>query len=69
MANVRVRPETGHLYLDFYYQSKRCREQTALPDSPANRKAVEAMATRIKRELAKGSFNYRTFFPDSLIAR
>lgn len=69
MANVRVRPETGHLYLDFYYRGKRCREQTALPDSPANRKAVEAMATRIKREIAKGSFSYRTFFPDSPLAR
>ena len=65
MAKVRVRPETGNLYLDFSYRGIRCREQTALPDSPANRRNVEILATRLKRELAKGTFDYRAFFPDS----
>lgn len=65
MANVRVRPETGHLYLDFYYRKRRCREQTSLPDTAANRRTVDSLASRIKRELASGTFNYRTFFPDS----
>lgn len=65
MAKVRVRPETGNLYLDFSYRGVRCREQTALPDTPQNRKTLEALATRIKRDLAKGLFQYRTYFPDS----
>ena len=65
MANVRVRPETGCLYFDFQYRGFRCREMTALADTPSNRRAVEVVATRIKREIAKGSFDYRAFFPDS----
>lgn len=65
MANVRVRPETGNLYLDFSYRGVRCREQTALPNTHQNRKTLEALATRIKRDLAKGQFHYRTYFPDS----
>ncbi len=65
MAKVRARPETGNLYLDFFYRGKRCREQTALVDNPANRRMVEALAARIKREMAKGTFDYGTFFPDS----
>jgi len=65
MAKVRVRPETGNLYLDFSFRGVRCREQTALVDSPANRHTVEALAARINREIAKGAFSYRAFFPDS----
>ena len=65
MASVRVRPETGTLYLDFRYRGTRCREQTALQDTPANRKAVEALAARIKRAQANGTFSYGEFFPDS----
>lgn len=65
MAKVRVRPETGNLYLDFSYRGVRCREQTALADTPANRRSVEALASRIKKEIAKGTFEYTAFFPDS----
>ena len=65
MAKVRIRPETGNLYLDFSYRGVRCREQTALPDTPQNRKMIEGLATRIKRDLAKGQFQYRAHFPDS----
>ncbi len=57
MANVRVRPETGCLYFDFQYRGIRCRELTALTDTPANRRAVQSVATRIKRKIAKGSFD------------
>jgi integrase len=53
------------LYFDFQYRGIRCREMTALADTPANRRAVDAVATRIKREIAKGSFDYSAFFPDS----
>lgn len=65
MASVRVRPETGTLFLDFHYRGRRCREQTALQDTPPNRKVVEGLAARIKRAQAKGTFSYAEFFPDS----
>jgi integrase len=68
MAKVRVRPETGTLYVDFQFRGVRCREQTALADTPANRRAVEALAKRIAREIAKGCFDYGRTFPDSLRA-
>src|SRR3546814_16105755 len=65
MAKGRVRPETGHLYLDFNYRKHRCREQTSLPDTAANRRAVESLAARITREIARGTFDYRAYFPAS----
>ena len=65
MAKVRLRPETNNLYLDFSFRGKRCKEQTALKDTPANRRTLETFANRIKREMAKGTFDYRAFFPDS----
>lgn len=65
MANVRCRPETGCLFIDFRYRGVRCREQTTLQDTASNRRTLEALSNRIKREMAKGTFNYRAFFPDS----
>jgi integrase len=65
MAKVRVRPETGTLYVDFQFRGVRCREQTALADTPANRRAVEALAKRVDREIAKGCFDYGRTFPGS----
>ena len=35
MGSINVR--SGCLYVDFRYQGKRCREQTLLTDTPANR--------------------------------
>lgn len=65
MAKVRVRPETGTLYLHFHYRGVRCKEQTALPDTPGNRKAVESLAKRIDKEIRRGTFDYSALFPDS----
>lgn len=65
MAKVRVRPETGMLYLDFFYRGTRCREQTALQDSAENRKKVQALLNRIQKEIAQGSFEYTATFPGS----
>lgn len=65
MAKVRARPETGKLYFDFFYRGARCREQTDLPDTPPNRKRVEAVMRRIESELQKGTFDYALYFPNS----
>lgn len=65
MAKVCVRPETGSLYLDFFYRGVRCREQTALPDSVVNRKTVQAFLNRILKEIAQGTFDYAATFPSS----
>lgn len=69
MANVRVRPETGNLYLDFQWRGVRCREQTLLPDNAQNRKTLESLAKRIKRDITRGTFSYSNYFPDSPRAR
>jgi integrase len=65
MAKVRVRPETGTLFLDFTYRGKRCREQTALEDTAENRRKVQTMLNRIVKEIAQGSFDYAATFPGS----
>src|SRR5690606_37859435 len=65
MVKVSVRKETNKLLFDFYYMTRRCREQTALPDSPANRKKLEAIANRINAEIILGQFDYARYFPNS----
>lgn len=65
MANVRVRPETGRLYLDFTYKGIRCREHTALIDSPSNRKLAEQLMKRIQHQITLGTFEYEKIFPGS----
>lgn len=65
MAKVRARPETGHLYFDFTWQRARCREQTTLPDTPANRKRTEEVLRRIEAEITLGTFDYARYFPKS----
>ncbi len=65
MAKVRVRPETGMLYLDFFYRGVRCREQTALPDTAENRRRVQSLMSRISREIKQGLFDYAATFPGS----
>ncbi len=67
MAKVRARPETGKLYFDFFHQGARCREQTDLPDTPANRKRVEAVMRRIETEMQQGTFDYARYFPNSKV--
>lgn len=65
MVRVRTRRETGTLLLDFQYRGKRCREQTALPDTLGNRRLLEALGKRIDKAMVKGTFVYAEFFPDS----
>lgn len=65
MGKVRVKKETGRLYLDFMYQGVRCREFTSLSDTAANRRRVQALMDKVDREIALGKFNFRETFPGS----
>lgn len=69
MGKVRTRPESGRLYFDFIYKRKRCREQTALEDTPENRKLVEKTMKRIDAEITLGTFEYERYFPNSKLAK
>ena len=69
MAKVFCRKDTGLLLLDFRWQGQRCREHTLLPDTPANRARLDALARRIERAIQKGTFCYADFFPDSRRAK
>ncbi len=65
MGSIRKRDDTGFLFIDFRYRGIRCREQTALPESAANRKKVQKVLDRMDSEIAAGTFDYRRFFPES----
>jgi integrase len=69
MASIRVREQTGKLFFDFRYKNKRCREQTALDDTPANRRKLEGILKKIEAEITLGSFEYARYFPGSSNAR
>ncbi|MEN8170587.1 MAG: site-specific integrase [Pseudomonadota bacterium] len=70
MAKVNVRKETGKLYFDFRYKGVRCRETTALDETPANRKMAETVLKKIEAAITLGQFNYADFFPNSqMVAR
>ena len=65
MASIQVRKSTNSLIIDFYYCGIRCREQTALEDTVANRKKVQKLIDRIDADIAGGTFEYSTYFPSS----
>ena len=56
------------LFIDFRYHGERCREQTMLPDTPANRKRLEKILAQIEAEIGAGKFDYRRHFPNSKLA-
>ncbi len=65
MASIRVRKETGLLFFDFRFRGQRCREQTMLQDTPANRKRLEKALAKIEADIAAGTFDYSATFPGS----
>lgn len=65
VASIRARPENGLLFFDFRYQGLRCREQTTLPDTPANRRNMRRILERIEAEITLGTFDYKAYFPNS----
>ena len=69
MASIRARPENGLLFFDFRYQELRCREQTTLPDTAANRRNMQRILERIEAEIVLGTFDYKAYFPHSPLAQ
>jgi integrase len=65
MGNIRVRKETNTLFFDFRWFGERCREQTALTDTPNNRKELNKVMERINAEITLGTFDYGKYFPNS----
>ena len=63
MGSVNVR--SGKLYLDFRYRDQRCREQSNLPNTPANKKRLNKLLLQIEAEIRVNSFNYEQYFPNS----
>lgn len=60
---VHVRANAARtLYFDFYFKNVRCREYTALADTPSNRRRCELKAQLITAEMAMGEFNYSRHF-------
>jgi integrase len=60
-----IRSRSGKLFFDFRYRGLRCREQTKLSDTPANRKRAVAILDRIEAEILVGTFDYTAYFPNS----
>lgn len=68
MGSIRVRQESGQLFLDFKYLHRRFREQTTLPDTPANRKRLQKVLDKIETEISLGTFDYQKTFNKPLAA-
>ena len=51
MGSIRTLAGSGALFLDFRHLGKRCREYTALLDTPANRKRVEKNGISFKEAI------------------
>jgi integrase len=65
MASIGVRQDTGKLYFNFRFRNVRCREQSDLKESPANRKRMQVALDKIQAEILLGQFDYTSTFPNS----
>lgn len=65
MGSIRTRKDNGQLFFDFRFQGQRCREQTLLDDTPANRKRLEKALAAIELDINSGTFDYAKTFPGS----
>lgn len=65
-----VRPATASsIGIDFSYQGVRCRERIKLAPTKANQKFVQNLKATILDEIARGTFDYAEYFPDSSRAK
>ena len=69
MGSIKSRPENNNLFFDFRYRGLRCREQTTLKDTSANRRRLQKVLDRIETEIATGTFSYQEFFPNSVMLK
>lgn len=65
MGSVRKRSDSGLLFFDFRFNGRRCREQTLLPDTAANRNKLVKVLKKIEAEIKSTTFNYAAYFPTS----
>lgn len=65
MASIRKREDNGQLFIDISHKGERYREQTALTDTPANRKKLERVVARIDQAIKAGTYDHASFFPGS----
>ena len=63
MGSINIR--SGRLQLDFRYRGIRCREQTSLSDTEANRRRMRKLLDKIDAEILLGTFDYQAYFPNS----
>ncbi|MDG3085385.1 site-specific integrase [Vibrio hannami] len=63
MGVINVR--NNKLVLQFRYKGQRCREQTQLLDTAANRKRLTNLLKRIEAEIIIDTFDYEKYFPNS----
>ena len=63
MGNIKER--SGTLYFDFRFKGVRCREQSKLEDTVANRKRMQRILKRIESEITLDQFDYAKYFPKS----
>lgn len=64
MSSVR-KSASGYLFFDLRINGVRCREQSKLTDTPANRKKMERALEKIQAEITLGQFDYARWFPGS----
>ena len=65
MGSVRTLASRGTLFLDFRYRGQRCREYTALADTPTHRKRLQKVLDKIEADIVSGTFDYQATFPGS----
>lgn len=65
MSSIRVRKSSNSLFFDLRVNGVRCREQTTLQNTPANRKRMQQVLEKIDAEITLGSFDYAKYFPNS----
>ncbi len=57
------------ILVDFYYRGVRCKERLKLPPTQANQKFAANLKAQILAEIARGTFDYGKYFPNSRKAR
>lgn len=57
------------ILVDFYYRGVRCKERLKLPPTTANTKFAANLKAQIQAEIARGTFDYGKYFPNSKKAR